>query len=223
MSNDARILTYDELAKVEVRECGEQLIAIQDLPSPSAIVCLYEKEDMKPYLGDRMMVRLSVAHRLIGAARDLESRLPGAKIWLAYAYRHPVVQLRYFTRLMHDERLKNQNASELDLKRRVHNFVAAPEVAGHPTGGAVDLSIILNGKKLDMGSGIADFSSPLKLPTFSEHISTMQSKNRILLREIMLDQGFAPFNGEWWHFSYGDREWAAFYSQAAAVYGPITL
>jgi D-alanyl-D-alanine dipeptidase len=32
-------------------------------------------------------------------------------------------------------------------------------------------------------------------------------------------QGLAPFDGEWWHFSYGDREWAKYYEEeAAAIY-----
>jgi D-alanyl-D-alanine dipeptidase len=37
----------------------------------------------------------------------------------------------------------------------------------------------------------------------------------------MVAAGFAPFYGEWWHFSYGDREWAAVYGEPAALYGPL--
>lgn len=35
-----------------------------------------------------------------------------------------------------------------------------------------------------------------------------QKENRFLLQDLMLLVGFAPYYGEWWHFSYGDREWA---------------
>jgi len=38
------------------------------------------------------------------------------------------------------------------------------------------------------------------------------------LREAMVRAGFAPFNGEWWHFSYGDPEWAALWGEPAALY-----
>jgi D-alanyl-D-alanine dipeptidase len=37
----------------------------------------------------------------------------------------------------------------------------------------------------------------------------------------MLGVGFAPFDGEWWHFSYGDKEWAAYYNKPNAVYEQI--
>ena len=48
-----------------------------------------------------------------------------------------------------------------------------------------------------------------------------QRSNRGLLQDAMVAAGFAPFYGEWWHFSYGDREWAAFYYRPAALYGPV--
>ena len=37
----------------------------------------------------------------------------------------------------------------------------------------------------------------------------------------MVAEGFAPFDGEWWHFSYGDREWAAFYGLSQTLYAHI--
>jgi D-alanyl-D-alanine dipeptidase len=39
----------------------------------------------------------------------------------------------------------------------------------------------------------------------------------------MTSVGFAPFDGEWWHFSYGDREWAYFYKKKNALYGQIKV
>jgi D-alanyl-D-alanine dipeptidase len=103
-----------------------------------------------------------------------------------------------------------------------HNFVAVPSVAGHPTGGAVDATIVdAQGKELDMGTKIGDFSDPEKIKTFSKKISKKQLKNRLLLHEVMVKEGFAPFYGEWWHFSYGDREWACFYGKKRSIYSPI--
>jgi hypothetical protein len=37
------------------------------------------------------------------------------------------------------------------LIERTHLFVALPTVAGHPTGGAVDLTIACSGEELDLG------------------------------------------------------------------------
>ena len=94
-------------------------------------------------------------------------------------------------------------------------------MAGHPTGEAIDLTITCDGKEVDMGGKIADFSVPELLPTYSQQITIEQSNWRIFLHDLMVAEGFAPFYGEWWHFSYGDREWAVFYEHPAAIYSPI--
>ncbi|QQR69366.1 MAG: hypothetical protein IPI58_01405 [Alphaproteobacteria bacterium] len=39
----------------------------------------------------------------------------------------------------------------------------------------------------------------------------------------MTSVGFAPFDGEWWHFSYGDREWAKYYGRSHAIYSQIAF
>ncbi len=98
-------------------------------------------------------------------------------------------------------------------------MIAVPEIAGHPTGGAVDIQIVKDDMPLDMGTKIWEFT---KDPyTFSPFIEQDARDNRLLLRSIMMDVGFAPFDGEWWHFSYGDKEWAAYYKKPSAVYNQI--
>ena len=97
-----------------------------------------------------------------------------------------------------------------------------PEVAGHPTGGAVDIRIIdANGKPLDMGTDIHDFVKNSYVHT--PFISKEAWHNRQLLRLCMLTAGFAPYDGEWWHFSYGDREWARYYGKLDAIYDQIVF
>ena len=44
----------------------------------------------------------------------------------------------------------------------------------------------------------------------------------MLLRKIMMQVGFAPYDAEWWHFSYGDREWAFYCKKPYALYDQIT-
>ena len=36
---------------------------------------------------------------------------------------------------------------------------------------------------------------------FYKKVSKKQLNNRMLLREIMLENGFKPYNSEWWHFT----------------------
>ena len=121
-------------------------------------------------------------------------------------------------------RERHPGASEEELDELTHPLIAVPRVAGHPTGGAVDVALVdREGVRLDMGSAIADFARPWLLPTFSKLVTEAQRKNRLILHDVMVEGGFAPFYGEWWHFSYGDREWAAFYGEKRALYGQIDV
>jgi D-alanyl-D-alanine dipeptidase len=61
------------------------------------------------------------------------------------------------------------------------------------------------------------------MKTFSKRITPQQIANRMFIHDAMLAEGFAPFYGAWWHFMYGDREWAAFVGEKTALYAPVTL
>jgi len=101
---------------------------------------------------------------------------------------------------------------------------ANPDAAGHPTGGAVDVSLCdANGKEWDMGTKLVDFSQPDKIPTFSNLVTPEQAQGRRLLMGAMTRARFAPFYGEWWHYSYGDREWAWFYGKSAVLYSLVNF
>lgn len=75
------------------------------------------------------------------------------------------------------------------------------ERSGHSRGSTIDLTLIskLNGKDLDMG-GFFDYFGELSHPDY-EGISPEQKANRLILREAMLNHGFAPLDSEWWHFT----------------------
>ena len=73
--------------------------------------------------------------------------------------------------------------------------------SGHTRGSTVDLTIIKidSGKELDMGSPFDFFG--IQSHPFYKKISTIQKKNRLYLRKIMLENGFKPYDNEWWHFT----------------------
>jgi D-alanyl-D-alanine dipeptidase len=77
-------------------------------------------------------------------------------------------------------------------------------------------------KILDFWSPMYDYSIPW-YETFAACIDEKSKKNRMLLREVMMQEWFAPFDGEYRHFSYGDKEWAYYYNQWYALYDQITL
>jgi len=213
--------TYKELLSIKSSDNRAALVSLSDY-YPKGIVCSYQKSDRHPWLKDVFLARSGVAKRLKLAAKLLASRKPGYKLLVAYAYRHPLIQKRYFLKRRKELAIETGLSGE-DLDELTHNFVAVPSVAGHPCGAAVDLSIIGPKGLLDMGTDIADFKEKNKIINHSSYISNTQKRNRSLLRSVMLSAGFAPFNGEWWHFSYGDREWAYYYNRSHSLYTPIDL
>ena len=73
--------------------------------------------------------------------------------------------------------------------------------SGHSRGSTVDLTLVdlTTGKELDMGSDY-DFFGEQSHP-FYKNISKKQKENRMYLRELMILNGFIPYENEWWHFT----------------------
>jgi D-alanyl-D-alanine dipeptidase len=82
-------------------------------------------------------------------------------------------------------------------------FIASK--SGHTRGSSVDLSIveIKTNKELDMGSSYDFFGATSH--SFHKKLSSRQEKNRMLLRNIMIKNGFKPYDKEWWHFTLVDE------------------
>jgi D-alanyl-D-alanine dipeptidase len=101
-------------------------------------------------------------------------------------------------------------------------YVAPPEVAGHPTGGAVDIVLIQDGKELDMGTKFNDEPVAPENLTYTDcpFIAPEQRVNRQMLSQAMESVGFVNYPAEWWHFSYGDPYWGLVIGNAAC-YAPV--
>ena len=219
--NNRKILTYSDLSKIKADENKEDLISLKN--NYPGIQCKYEKDDMLPIVGDDIFVRETVAEKLHAANVFLGKEHPGYILKIVYGYRHPIIQNDYFNKRKNILSQENLSLSNKELDELTHSFVAVPDVAGHIVGGAVDVTITTTTRDLDMGTKIADFSDQEKIKTFAKNISLSQKNNRKLLHDIMIAQNFAPFYGEWWHFSYGDKEWAAFYNKKTSLYSPISF
>ncbi|MCF7820051.1 MAG: D-alanyl-D-alanine carboxypeptidase family protein [Candidatus Pacebacteria bacterium] len=219
---DKKILTYKELQKIRAGENDDALVSLNNY-FPTAIFCKYEKLDMLPWSGNHILIRESIAEKLKKAAFNLQKIDKTLQFKVVYGYRHPTIQKKYFLKQKKLLSLKYSKLNNKELINLTHNFVASPDVAGHPCGAAIDLTIIKNGKPLAMGTKIADFNNPEAIKTFYKKLTETQKLNRLMLRKLIMDQGFAPFNGEWWHFSYGDKEWAFYYKQKSSLYSSLSL
>lgn len=212
-----RILTYDDLVVVPPGSSSEELVDVRLYNDQ--IIAAYDKYDMDAFTGSIIFVRETVARKLATIQEELHAS-DELTLKIVYGYRSPQIQEAYFSTRKKQLHLEYPAIAEHDLNRLTHDFVAVPDVAGHPTGGAIDITLVNpNGAELDMGNTIADYTDPEIIKTFAK-VTNEQAKNRKRLHDLMVKQNFAPFYGEWWHFSYGDREWAAFYNKKA-LYGAV--
>jgi D-alanyl-D-alanine dipeptidase len=201
-------------------ECGERLVAIAGL---HARLSIDESDANIACLGYQptFTVRESVACRLVDAVSNLPSDYC---LLVKESLRPAALQRFYFERRLRKILTSNPGLSESDAIEVTSRFVAPPSVAGHPGGGAIDITLCSrDGRELDLGcaydadevaSGGACFSQ-------FENLNAHARKHRSLMFAALEDVGFVNYPFEWWHWSYGDKYWAVVKQQANALYGPI--
>jgi len=216
---EADMVKYADLIKVPTNESGELFTTITD----SGIKAQYYPNFSEPTFGEEIIVRKTVASKLSQAQEVLNKLSPNSYLRLTFGYRSLATQTLLFEN-MREKLLQTQTfATELELLEEIHRYIAVPTIAGHPTGGAVDVLVESDtSNAMDFGSLIYDFGSK-DCYYASPFISSEAKKNRQLLRQCMTQVGFAPFDGEYWHFSFGDKEWAFYYQQPNALYSQQTV
>lgn len=68
----------------------------------------------------------------------------------------------------------------------------------HNTGAAIDLSLTLNGRPVDMGGGWDDFGPSAA----TANAAGDALANRLRLKGWMQEAGWLPYSKEWWHFTF---------------------
>ncbi len=83
--------------------------------------------------------------------------------------------------------------------------------SGHSRGSTVDLTLfdISRGREVDMG-GNFDYFGALSHPDY-QGVTAEQQRMRKLLRDVMLRNGFKPYDKEWWHFTLRNEPFPATY------------
>lgn len=205
---------YEDYKDMPIEPLDEPLVRI---PITDHLTVDQIGEDMRQVTGENIYVREEVQKRLAHAALLLSEIDDSLRLQVRYGYRTPQIQAGLFAAAK--ERLSSEYSGD-QLFAEAHRQIADPRVAGHPTGAAVDIQIVTqDNTPLDFGTKIWTFTaySFSRLCTVGEEAFN----NRLLLRSVMMRAGFAPFDGEWWHFSYGDKEWAYYYGRPAALYTQI--
>jgi zinc D-Ala-D-Ala dipeptidase len=212
------VVSEIELNKMRIEECGEPLVPILDYVG-NAVISM--RDTRIRYRDETLYLRRTVAEQLMKVAEHVSPRC--LKIY--DGFRPLEYQQQRYDLIYQQERARNPDWTEEQLKEKMFINVFPPswdpqKPPAHSTGGAIDLTILdEEGRDLDMGSKWGDFDSPY-LSSNALGLSLEQRANRELLFTVMGENGLINFPGEWWHFSFGDREWVKFAElDVPAIYG----
>lgn len=156
------------------------------------------------YHRSTIIVSKPTAIALQKVQNDLEKKGLGLKIFDAYRPQQAVNHFVRWAKVLNDTLMKQSyypDVPKSELFKR--GYIASK--SGHSRGSTVDLTLIDldTGNELDMGSPY-DFFGVQSHP-FYKKITDKQGKNRMLLRRVMLKNGFKPYENEWWHFTLRDE------------------
>ena len=103
-----------------------------------------------------------------------------------------------------DQRMKPFFYPDLE-KQALFQLGYIASKSSHSRGSTIDLTLLdmASGKELDMGSPF-DYFSERSHPD-SREVTPEQYENRMRLQKLMTDNGFAPIDCEWWHFTLRDE------------------
>ena len=151
------------------------------------------------YYAPKCILHRDAAKALVRVQQAAQASGLTLKVFDCY---RPQRAVDHFVRWVEDEtdiKTKAEYYPNLAKDKLLGGYIAAQ--SGHSRGATVDLTLVdrANGKELDMGSPFDMFDTLSN--TDDPRINEVQRKNRYLLRDLMLAEGFAPYPLEWWHFS----------------------
>lgn len=202
-------------------ECGEPLVDPTRLSPRITYGASYLKQGLPG--AQTCLVREEAARRLVLAAEKLPE---GYTIHIFDSLRSLDVQKALYDQFYEVAARAHPHASPRELEEIIDEFVALPvkrldRPSPHATGGAVDLTLYRDGRPLDMGTEFDDFTALAhtdalegKCPTGLEEAR----QNRRILYHLMTSVGLVNYSSEWWHYAYGERQWAA-RTGGAPLYG----
>ena len=164
----------------------EGLVDVTQLDNTFVIELRYATEDnftgKKIYTEAKCLLMRGTAEKLAAANREFAEMGYRLKIWDAY---RPLSAQQTLWDVVSDR-----------------SFVADPKKGSiHNRGAAVDVTLVDNNGNGSMPTGFDDFSeSSITYDGCSEE----EARNRELLAEVMMRNGFVRYDAEWWHFTDSD-------------------
>ena len=194
---------------------GEPLVDLRDIPT---LRLDPRKHDVD---GAWARARAGVAQRLVAAQAALPD---GLRLLVIECYRPPALQQHYFCEYRAGLVALHPGADDATLDVLASRHVSPVTVAPHCTGGAVDVALCTNdGAELDLGTAVNanPEDSDGRCYTASPAVVGQARTDRDTLVASMVGAGFVNYPPEWWHYSLGERYWAAVTGATHACYGSL--
>ena len=204
-----KIMSRKYVGKVHVHECFDPLVDF--LPHKHII---FNKETLE----EPNLIRKKVLFKLYKIADSLPE---GVNLKIYKTFRSRTKMNDIFEDAIAKITAENPEIGRHEAMKLAKFKTDDPKgsLGGHETGGAVDVALCDNeGNDHNYGTKFHEYNDFTF--THSSHITPEQKQNRKKLVKLMKRQGFVNFPGEWWHFSYGDRMWAAYKGKRnGGIYG----
>jgi zinc D-Ala-D-Ala dipeptidase len=211
-ASEVTAIDAPEVCALPIRECGEPLEDVRSLDG--LVIATHHAEDPPCCF----LVRRSVCERLRRAQRALPA---GRRLLFAEGLRRLAAQRALQDRVTTEIAAAHPQWDRQRVTREAALYVAPLHVVPpHSTGGAVDVSLAAqDGHELPMGSPL-NAAHPSAQTSFEPEDAASRI-NRRLLCTVMQHAGFANYDAEWWHWSFGDRYWAYRTGNNVAIYNAI--
>jgi len=201
---------------IPIRECGEPLVDLRKA-CPGVVIDLGRERMEKE---GTAYLRKTVAEMINEALWHLPQ---GMTFIIRDAWRPQQVQKDIFDLFVGRFSERDPSKSKEEIVKSVGEFVApfeGPEVSGHLTGGAVDLRLWKDGKRIPMRSEDLTYeeNSLSNQPKLHDYLR----KNREIMFRALAKAGLSNYPKEFWHWSYGDVWWAKRLGKEFAMYGVIS-
>jgi D-alanyl-D-alanine dipeptidase len=165
------------------------------------------------------LVREKVAKMLNKAKRYLPK---GITFIIGDAYRSRKIQKRVFTKRFKKMRKQFPKWSKDRALKETKKYIApfrGKRVSGHIFGGAIDIRLYHNGRKIPMRSKKFTYQENAK--PYQKKLAKHIKENRQIMFDALSRAGLIQAPHEFWHWSYGDLWWAKSKGKKSTIYGPI--
>ena len=187
-------------------ELPEGFICLNDLDTTIIIDLKYATQSnftgkiVRGYKSNSAILSKDASNALINAQKDFKKLGYSLIVFDAYRPQSAVNFFYEWSKNLNDTINKNSYYPYIN-KSQLFDLGYIAKKSGHSRGSTVDVSLIdlSTSKQIDMG-GIYDFFG-IKSSTFYSEISELQKNNRMILYNVMTDNGFINYSKEWWHFT----------------------